>query len=140
MTLLKPSRPLWIGAAALFAIVFGVLTLISGGSVLFTEQGRQTAGNYVAFVVWFNFLAGFAYVIAGVGLWQQQRWAVWLSLLIAGTTLVVFVVFGLHALMGGSYETRTVGAMSLRTVVWFVISIIAYRQLNPKSSIVNRKS
>jgi hypothetical protein len=35
-------------------------------------------------------------------------------------------------LRGGNYELRTVAAMSLRTLVWCVISIAAYRQLNPR--------
>lgn len=129
--LLKHSR--WLGALALFAVLFGLLTLVSGGSVLFDSAARQAAGNYVSFVLWFNFLAGFAYIIAGVGLWMWQRWAVWLSFLIAGATLVVFIIFGGYILSGGSYELRTLGAMSLRTVIWFVISVVAYRQLNPKS-------
>ncbi len=133
MNVLALKRPLWLGAMALFTVLFGLLTLRSGGAVLFEAQARQTAGNYVSFVVWFNFLAGFAYVIAGVGLWLQQRWAVWLSFLIAGATLLAFAAFGVYLLNGGSYEMRTVAAMSLRTLVWLIIATIAYRYLNPKS-------
>jgi len=133
MNLLQLKRPFWLGTIALFAILFGLLTLSSGGAVLFEAEARQAAGNYVPFVVWFNFLAGFAYVAAGVGLWLRQRWAVWLSCLIAGATLVTFAAFGVYLLSGGSYEVRTVAAMSLRTVVWLVISAVAYQQLNPKS-------
>ena len=44
------------GAAA---IAFGLVTLISGGSALF---GLVDMGAVVPFVLWFNFLAGFAYV------------------------------------------------------------------------------
>jgi hypothetical protein len=32
-------------------------------------------------------------------------------------------------LSGGSYEMRTVAAMSLRTVVWLIISAVAYKNL-----------
>ena len=117
--------------AALFAIVFGLLTIISGGSVLFTTGAQQLAGNTVGFVLWFNFLAGFAYVIAGVGLWRRLRWAMWLSVAIATASLIVFAAFGLHILSGGSYEMRTVAAMSLRTVVWLIISATAYQNLKP---------
>jgi hypothetical protein len=54
--------------------VFGALTIASGGRVLFvSEAARVATGNYVPFVVWFNFLAGFAYVAAGVGLWLGRR-------------------------------------------------------------------
>lgn len=136
MKILKLKRSIWIWATALFVMLFGLLTIISGESVLFNAQAQQTAGNYAAFVVWFNFLAGFAYVIAGMGLWLLWRWSIWLSLLIAGTTLTIFAVFGGHILSGGAYEMRTVAAMGLRSVVWLVISLIAYRHLNPKSEIL----
>lgn len=135
MELSKLNRPFWIGAAALFAMLFGLLTIISGGRVLFNSVSRQAAGNYVPFVVWFNFLAGFAYVIAGIGLWLLRRWSVWLSFMIAGATLIVLAAFGVHILNGGAYEIRTVAALGLRSVVWLVISAMAYRHLNPKSEI-----
>ncbi len=124
---LKRTRP--VGATALFAILFGLLTIISGGSVLFNAQAQQIAGNYVTFVLWFNFLAGFAYVMAGVGLWRLQRWSMWLSFVIAAATLLVFVAFGLYILTGGSYESRTIAALIFRTVVWLVISAVAYHNL-----------
>jgi hypothetical protein len=57
---------------------------------------------------------------------------VWLSFLIAGATLLAFAAFGIYLLSGGSYEIRTAAAMSLRTIVWLIISVVAYRQLNPK--------
>ncbi len=121
------KRSRWLGVAVVVAVLFGSLTIISGGSVLFNATAQQAAGNYVGFVLWFNFLAGFAYVVAGVGLWYGQRWAVWLSLAIALASLAVFAAFGIHILSGGSYESRTVAAMTLRTGIWFVIFTIAYQ-------------
>lgn len=140
MNLSSLHRPFWLGVTALFAILFGLLTIISGGSVLFNQAARQAAGNYVGFVVWFNFLAGFAYVVAGAGLWFLRHWSVWLSLLIAGTTLIVLAAFGAYILSGGAYEMRTVAALGLRSTVWLTISAIAYQNLNLKSKIKNRKS
>jgi len=110
------------------AVGFGLLTIKSGGTILFGDDAaRVAAGNYVPFVLWFNFLAGFAYVIAGAGLWIQTRWAVWLAVAIAAATAVTFVFFGVHVYSGGAFEQRTVMAMSLRTLVWTVIAIVAWR-------------
>ncbi|MDP6882721.1 MAG: hypothetical protein QF830_01170 [Rhodospirillales bacterium] len=65
----KAKRPRWAVALAFVAAAFGLVTLKSGGEVLFFEgAGRQAAGDYVSFVVWFNFLAGFAYIVAAAGL------------------------------------------------------------------------
>lgn len=122
----------WLRVVAVFAVLFGALTLISGGSVLFNAEARQAAGNVVPFVVWYNFLAGFVYIVAGIGLWFLRRWSIWLSFLIAGATLAIFAAFGGHILSSGAYELRTVAAMGLRSAVWLVIAAIAYRHLNPK--------
>ena len=127
---MKSNRSIGIWIIAVTAVVFGLLTIKSGGSVLFIDGPfREDAGNYVLFVVWFNFLAGFAYLIAGGGLWMQKHWAVWISIFIVVATLVVFATLGIHILRGGMYEVRTIAAMSLRTVVWALIAMFAYRKI-----------
>jgi hypothetical protein len=123
------KRSRWVGALAIVALLFGLLTIVAGGRTLFNAEAQQLAGNYVPFVLWFNFLAGFAYVIAGVGLWFWQRWSIWLAFAIAAVTLVVFATFGIQIWSGGSYEMRTVGAMGLRTIMWLIISAVAYTKL-----------
>jgi uncharacterized membrane protein (DUF2068 family) len=123
-------RGISIWVISLIAVGFGLLTIKEGGTILFGDAAaRAAAGNYVPFVLWFNFLAGFAYVIAGIGLWRQQRWAAWLAVAIAAATAFTFAAFGAHVVSGGAYEQRTVIAMSLRTLVWTVIAVLAYRRL-----------
>lgn len=122
------SRPTWAAVAALVALAFGALTVVSGGRVLFgPEAARTAAGQYVPFVLWFNFLAGFAYLAAGVGLWLWRPWAAWLALAIAAATALVFAAFGLHIAAGGAFELRTVAAMTLRTALWVAIAALALR-------------
>jgi len=126
----RTNRPLGIWIAAFIAVVFGLLTVKSGGSVLFIDGiAREEAGNYVPFVLWFNFFAGFAYLLAGGGLFLQKHWAVWLSIFIALASAIVFSLLGLHILDEGLFETRTVMAMTLRTGVWTCIAAFVYRNL-----------
>jgi hypothetical protein len=124
------ARGIALTVAAVVAVLFGLLTIRSGGAVLFGgDEARRAAGAYVGFVLWFNFLAGFAYVVAGAGLWARRRWAVRLAIAIAAATLAVFVAFGVHAAIGGAWEPRTAAAMVLRTVVWAVIAWVAWRRI-----------
>ena len=67
------------------AIAFGLLTVVSGGTTLL---GALEMGAVVLFVLWFNTLAGLAYVVAGLGLWQGRRWAYPLSLAIFAASSV----------------------------------------------------
>ncbi|WP_127115921.1 hypothetical protein [Shimia sediminis] len=108
--------------AASFAIFFGGLTLLTGGSTLFAGLDM---GAVVPFVLWFNFLAGFAYVLAGIGLILARPWAVWLAAGIAVTTALVALGFAVHVLQGKPFEVRTVGALILRCGVWVWITLVA---------------
>ncbi len=53
---------------AFVSILFGLVTLKTGGQTLFTIDGQNAAGDYVPFVLWFNFTAGFFYIITGIGI------------------------------------------------------------------------
>src|SRR5574338_870836 len=103
-------RPRWAVAVALIAVAFGTVTVFVGGKTLF---GPPAAGNIVPFVLWFNFVAGFAYIIAGGGVFLWKRWAARLSATIAITTVAVFVALGIYIFLGGAYEARTIGAMTI---------------------------
>ena len=68
----RPRLP-WVRAAGVLGALFGLMTLREGGAVLFFDgAARAAAGNFVPFVLWFNFLAGFAYLAAGIGLLFRQ--------------------------------------------------------------------
>ena len=105
-----------------------MITIIVGGKTLFGGLAeRAAAGNIVPFVLWFNFIAGFAYIAAAVGLFLWRRWAALLSAFIAIATVAVFVAFAIHIALGGAFEARTVGAMTIRSLVWIVIASGACR-------------
>jgi hypothetical protein len=123
-----PLRPRWAIVAALIAVVFGIVTIFVGGKTLFGgAEERAATGNIAPFVLWFNFIAGFAYVIAGFGLFLWKRWAAKLSAVIAIATIAVFIAFGIHIFFGGMFEARTVGAMIIRSAIWIVIAASACR-------------
>ncbi len=117
-----------IRAAALIAAVFGAATIFSGGRVLFGD-GAAGAGDYLPYIVWFNFLAGFAYIAAGAGLWLRKPWAAGMSVALALLTALFFAALGGHIAAGAAYEMRTVAAMALRTVLWTAIAGLAWASL-----------
>ncbi|MCM2290212.1 MAG: hypothetical protein NDI67_14385 [Sulfuritalea sp.] len=130
---MKPNRTLqWLAIAA---IVFGLLTVVSGGRALFGgAAARAELGNIVPFVLWFNFIAGLVYVAAGAGLLTARRGAAQLSLLLAVTTVLVFLAFMAHIVSGGAYEMRTVGAMAIRSLFWIVVAAFALRAAKTQSA------
>lgn len=128
-SILTKKRPVAIWIFSIIALIFGGLTIKSGGLVLFTDgEFHQQQGNFVPFVVWVNFISGFAYIVAAVGLFQMQRWAGYMAYLIAIVTALTYILFGMHVMNDGLYEMQTVIAMAIRTSLWVVISLVAYFQ------------
>jgi hypothetical protein len=116
-----------MGIAAIF---FGVMTVLTGGRALFGSlESRAGFGNAVPFVLWFNFLAGFVYIVAGAGLLLCTRWAVYTSLFLAVSTILVFLAFGVHVIGGGTFERRTIGALTIRSLFWIAVTIVSMRAM-----------
>ena len=119
---------------AIAAVVFGVVTVLTGSRALFGSlESRADFGNAVPFVLWFNFLAGFVYIVAGAGLLLSRRWAVHTSLFVAVSTILVFVAFGVHVIGGGAFERRTIGALTIRSLFWIAVTIVSMRAMKRTS-------
>ncbi|MCF8149470.1 MAG: hypothetical protein K9K30_12150 [Burkholderiaceae bacterium] len=132
------SNPHLIKWLAIAALAFGTLTIFSGGRALFGSAEAQAAlGNVVPFVLWFNFTAGFFYVIAGAGLLGAKPWAATLAVLLAAATVIVSLAMAVYATTGGAFEMRTVGALAIRSVFWITIAFVAMRAVKPGSATVN---
>jgi hypothetical protein len=111
-----------IGAGV--AVVFGALTLFSGGMALFGgEAAKAAAGNAEPWVLWFNFLSGAVYIAAGIGIWIGAHWGTILTRALAVALVALFAAFLWRVFSGGVYEMRTVGAMVLRTGFWIGMAV-----------------
>ena len=92
-------------------------------------ESRADFGNVVPFVLRFNFLAGFVYIVTGAGLLLSRRWAVYTSLLVAVSTILVFVAFGVHVIGGGTFERRTIAALTIRSLFWIAVTMVSVRAM-----------
>lgn len=125
-----PPAPRALRLAGWAAAAFGLVTVAAGGLVLLgPEAARAAAGQVVPLVLWGNFLMGFAYVGAGLGLARGRRWAVGLAAAIAAGTLLLGAPFAAHVLRGGAFERRTPLALAFRAGTWALLALWASRRL-----------
>lgn len=125
-------RPRWVRVAAIAAAVFGLATIVSGAGTLFGPQEvRAAAGAVVQFVLWFNFLAGFAYLVGAYALYRRRRWALGAAATIAGATAIVAIAFTVYTVSGGAFSWRTPGALLLRFGFWTAIAWGLFRNTQP---------
>lgn len=116
-------RPRWTRPVGIAAAVFGVATIASGAGALFCpEEIKSAAGAVVYFVLWFNFLAGFAYLVGAHALYFGRRRALGTAIAIAAATSLVAVAFVVYTTAGGAFSWRTPGALLLRVGFWAAIA------------------
>lgn len=109
------------------AILFGLLTLRAGGSVLFGPPDvRAAAGDIVPLVLWFNTASGVFYVAAGAGILLRKAWGLTLARIIAAAIGAVLTILVVLILAGTPWEMRTLAAMIVRAAFWVGI-VIALR-------------
>jgi hypothetical protein len=117
------QSPIWTRPVAIIAALFGLLTIYSAGMVLFGGPAPKAAvGDAVPLVLWFNFFAGFVYILCALALFYSTPWAKLTAWLIGISTLLVFATLIVMALRGTPFEWRTIGAMVLRSSFWLAIA------------------
>ena len=113
---------------SIIVTIFGIMTVISGSVVIFSNKVIQKfAGDYVEFVVWFNLLSGFVYILTGLGLWKGKKWSIPVSVLLTLSITIILIIFSFYVGQGGAYEVRTFYALTFRMVLWLAVSIISYK-------------
>jgi hypothetical protein len=77
-------------------------------------------------VVWANFLSSILYLFAAYGFIKNSKWTA--KYLVASVVILVAAFIGLliHINGGGIHETKTIGAMLVRTSITIVFLILAY--------------
>ena len=115
---------------SLIGVVFGIVTIISGGSVLFGSNP-----GYVVFfpLVVFNTIMGFAYISTGIMVW----WNIVRSKTMAGIifllNLSALILISYLYWIGSDIANQSLGAMSFRSVVWMIIYFSLTRVISKKS-------
>lgn len=104
--------------ASIVAVLFGLLTIVSGSRVLMGSDP-----GYVVFrpLLVFNTVMGFAYVAAGLAIWQRVRWSVYAAGAIVALNLVMLGVIVSVRASGGGVAVDSLRAMTFRSVVWLVL-------------------
>lgn len=118
------KKNVWIG---FIFLIFGLMTILSGGRSLFTTNGIATRGNIVPFVLWFNFVAGFFYLVASISIFRMKTCVKKISLVLALANTFVLAYLLNHVFQGYLYEQKTLIAMVFRTSFWILFAIYFYK-------------
>lgn len=111
-------------------IAFAFLTLFMSSSVLFDWFGiREKEGNYVPFIVWANFVAGFLYLISAYGIVTAKKWTVLILLSTAILLIIAGIALVFYISSGGIFEAKTLVAMVFRIALTIGFFAFAYYHL-----------
>lgn len=119
---------------AILLAAFGLLTLFLSSSVIFDLFGiRAKEGNYVLLVVWANFLSSILYLIAAYGFSKDKEWTIKPLGVSAIVLFVAFIGLYIQIYTGGTYETKTIGALLFRMTLAIVFTALAFFMISKKS-------
>lgn len=120
------STPRWFsaaGAAAFVALAFGAVTLVVGGAVLL---GRDTGYDVYSPLLVYNVVMGFAYVAAGLMIRRTAPRSPHAALAIfLANAGMLWWIFHVHAANPDAVAPESFRAMTMRTVVWFILWLAA---------------
>lgn len=118
------SRHILQTIAAAVAVIFGVVTLFAGGSVL---VGRDP--GYVVYkpLLYYNVAMGFAYVWAGLLIWRSVQRGRGAAFAIFVLNLLVLIGIVVASRTGSDVASESFGAMTFRTVLWLVLYLAVAR-------------
>ena len=110
-----------VPAAAIAAVLFGVVTMIVGVRVLLGSNP-----GYIVYLplLRFNTAMGLAYVAVGVIAWRNLKFGVY-----GAAGICVLNLFALGSIIylytpNGSIARESLQAMTFRTVVWLVLFLV----------------
>ena len=111
--------------AGVFLIVFGLLSIFMTTSIILDLFGmREKEGNYILFVVWANFACGILYVVSGLCFIFNKKITTFFLAVASIILIITFAELFYHINQGIPYETKTVAAMTFRTLI--TISFLMY--------------
>ncbi|KAF0149920.1 MAG: hypothetical protein FD143_2681 [Ignavibacteria bacterium] len=121
--------------AAVIAIIFSLLSIVEGSTVLLGISVQ----DYTVFkpLLVYNVIMGIVGVFAGSAIWINTREAMRYTkiILAAHTTVMVIVIF--IYLLSNAVAMHSVQAMLVRVVIWLVITLLAWKS---NQSVVNQKN
>ncbi len=111
--------------AASVAVVFSIFSIIEGTQVLF----GMTQTEYIVLkpLLIYNVAMGLVGVFVGITLWLNNRRALMLTSIVAAMHLTVLLIVVVIYLSDGAVAMHSVKAMIIRSVVWIVIAVIAWK-------------
>lgn len=120
---------------AVVLIAFASLTIFMSSSVLFDWFGiREKQGDYVPFIVWTNFIAGFLYLVSAYGFLKAKEWSFKILLNLTILFVIALIALALYINYDGAFEIKTVKAMLFRTGLTILFFVLVYFNLKKKGN------
>lgn len=108
---------------AVIAAIIGIMAVVTGLRVLLGsfDPGYQ----YFISLVSYNVLLGAVSVYVGILIWQMHKKALFYSIIITGSHIMVLLL--LLTIFKDVISTSSIGAMTFRSIVWTVFSLIVWK-------------
>jgi len=127
-------RNIILKSSSLLVCVFGLLSMFKSLSIIFNLfHLREIEGHYVLFVVIANLICGIIYLCAGYGIFKEKNWTTNFLFIAAFILIFTFIVLVIYIISGGIYEEKTIIAITIRTFITLVFTLISWNFITKKN-------
>ena len=114
-------------------LILGLYNLFIAVSVFFfSPEFKKLEGDFIYFIVFIDLSAAIIYLVASLGFFKERGWTT--PFLFFSTFFLVISFLGLlfHALAGGSYDESIIMAITFRTFITSVFTVVGWKFLSKK--------
>jgi len=133
-------RNIILKSSSVLVYVFGLLSMFKSLSIIFNLfHLREIEGNYVLFVVIANLICGVIYLFAGYGIFKEKNWTTNFLFIAAFILIFTFIVLVIYIISGGIYEEKTIIAITIRTFITLIFTLISWNFITKKNQLSGYK-
>ncbi len=112
-----------IRTASILAFLIGVMSIAAGAKAM---RGWNPGYSVLAWLPVYNFIMGILTIIPAIMIWNNNRYALAISLAVFGIHAVVLLL--LLSVFRGTVAFQSIGAMIFRLLVWLSILALMFFQ------------
>lgn len=126
-------RNIILKSSAFVLLLLGLYNLsIAVSEFFFQPEFRKAEGNFIYFIVFIDVSTALIYLVASFGFFKEKVWTTFFLFFSTFFLVICFLGFLFHVLSGGSYDENIILAITFRTFIICVFTVVAWKYLSKK--------
>jgi hypothetical protein len=126
-------RNIVLKSSSFVLLLLGLYNLfIAVSAFFFSPEFKKLEGDFIYFIVFIDLSTAIIYLVASFGFFKEKGWTTFFLFFSTFFFVISFLGFLFHVLSGGSYDESIIMAITFRTFITCVFTVVAWKYLSKK--------